>query len=56
MPKMFQPPKQRFPYFAKLKIRPTRKEILENIWSVVIILMIVGVVGYGIYIQILHHP
>jgi len=39
------------------QIRETRfvKKLIENAWTILIILALLAVIGYSIYIQIAHH-
>jgi hypothetical protein len=39
-----------------LNVRPTRQEILEKLWYVFLGLMLMAVMSYSIYTQIIHHP
>ena len=48
-------PQKRAP-FQEIKIRPTRKEILEKAWSVFLVAILLAILSFSIYIQILHHP
>ena len=39
-----------------LQIRQTRREILDKVWTMIVILGLLTLAVYGVVIQILHHP
>jgi len=36
--------------------RQARREFTEKAWSIIVIVVLCAVVGYSLYIQVLHHP